>query len=74
MHQEMPPNGDVVFVSNKETLMLVVVQLFHLQLLPGMMSHAPKICCNECFILIVCLLGQLVQVLKSVADCFNLQS
>ena len=57
----------------QETLMLVVVLLFQLQLLPGMMSHAPKICCNECFILIVCLLGQLVQVLKSVADCFNLQ-
>jgi len=57
----------------QETLMLVVVLLFQLQLLPGMMSHAPKICCNECFVLIVCLSGQLVQVLKSVADCFNLQ-
>jgi hypothetical protein len=30
--------------------MLVVVQSFHLQLLPSMMSHAPKICCNECFV------------------------
>jgi hypothetical protein len=45
--------------------MLVVVQSFHLQLLPSMMSHAPKICCNECFVLIDFSMEEISSVIKS---------